>query len=561
MSQTGLHQQKQLIASLLDPTLYPHQAKTVRLIETHISWVLLARRYAYKIKKALDLGFLDATQLESRRHYCSEEIRLNRRLAPQLYLGVVAIGGSHAHPEWNSQPAIEYAVKMRRFASAKTFERLIVRGKVEAQHMDALATTLAQFHAGLPVATADTADIHCALTQNFSQLSGLLTEAADAANLAALQLASERTFEACQQLIEARRTHGFVRECHGDLHLGNIALIRNQPVPFDGIDFNAALRWIDVMDEVAFLFMDLLHHQRSDLAYRFLNAYLEQTGDYAGVELLNFYCAYRATVRAKVNAIRANQAQPIPYLLLQKNASTQVPSPACGRGLGRGYALQHSLSPSPSPTSVRGEHMTTCRSYLTLAGECLAPRQPRLLITHGLPGSGKTTFAQIALERMGAIRLRSDVERKRLFGLSALDGSRADQNIYSSDTTQRTYSHLLATARALLAAGYSVIVDAAFLKQNEREMFHKLADEVCAPFVIASMQADDATLRARIRQRQALSNDASEADVDVLKKLQAAEEPLSPQEMRYTVVFTDGTDSKPAWDTLENLLYSSASFL
>jgi len=537
MSQAGLHKQKQLIASLLDPAVYPHQAKTVQLIETHISWVLLAGRYAYKIKKALNLGFLDATALESRQHFCNEELRLNRRLAPQLYLGVVSIGGSHACPEWNSQPAIEYAVKMRRFASAKTFDHLIVRGKIDDRHMDALANTLAHFHSGLPSA-ADDANasyvmaVHSALEQNFSQLSGLLPDAADAANMAALQQASERAYRACEHLIAERQAQGFVRECHGDLHLGNIALIGNNPTPFDGIDFNPSLRRIDVIDEASFLFMDLLHHRRPDLAYRFLNAYLEQTGDYAGVDLLNFYCAYRATVRAKVNAIRASQS------------STS--------NVGRTSVRHVGLKPDLQQSTL------TCRNYLTLASDCLAPRQPRLLITHGLPGSGKSTFAQAALERLGAIRLRSDVERKRLFGLSALENSRTDQNIYSADATQRTYAHLLATARALLSAGYTVIVDAAFLKQNERELFRKLAEDARAPFAIASMQADATTLRARIRQRQALSNDASEADLDVLKKLQAAQEPLSAQETRYTATFNDGTNYESAWRALEKLLHGPA---
>jgi aminoglycoside phosphotransferase family enzyme/predicted kinase len=513
MSQAGLPQQAQLIAALLDPATYPHQAKTVRLIETHISWVLLAGRYAYKIKKALDLGFLDTTALESRQHFCNEEIRLNRRLAPQLYLGVAAIGGSHAHPVWGAHPAIEYAVKMRRFAPAKTFDHLIVRGKVEARHIDALADLLAQFHRALPAASTATGNIHAALAQNFSQLSELLPDTPD---LQQLRQASEHAYRNCQQRLADRGAQGYIRECHGDLHLGNIALIANKPVPFDGIDFNPALRHIDVMDEAAFLFMDLLHQQRADLAYRFLNAYLEQTGDYAGAELLSFYCVYRATVRAKVNAIRANQA-----------------------GM---TARAHE------------EAMAACRSYLQLTAEFLAPQRPRLIITHGLPGSGKSTFAQAALERIGAIRLRSDVERKRLFGLSALQESRAEQNIYSAEATQRTYAHLLATARCLLNEGFTVMVDAAFLKHEEREMFHKLAQETGANFAIASLQADDATLRARILQRQ---NDASEANLAVLDKLQTEQEPLTQQEMSYTAVFVDISAQQSAWATLAKLMKNS----
>ncbi len=513
MSEARLQNQQQLIASLLSPALYPHPVKRVQLIETHISWVLLAGRYAYKIKKALDLGFLDATTLESRRHYSAEEIRLNRRLAPQLYLGVELIGGSHTHPILNNQPAIEYAVKMRRFAPAKTFDHLIVRGKIEARHMDALATLLARFHTGLPAAQTDThnADIQLASAQNFAQLAGLLPEAGDAEKLTALQQASEQACRACAQRLQQRRAQGWVRECHGDLHLGNIALIADQPVPFDGIDFNPALRHIDVLDEVAFLFMDLLHHQRANLAWRLLNAYLEQTGDYAGLDLLHFYCAYRATVRAKVNAIRANQT---------------------------GIAQRS-----------KQKTLTDCRNYLALAATYLSARPPGLIITHGLPGSGKTTFAQAALERMGAIRLRSDVERKRLFGLSALDDSHGD--IYSADATQRTYAHLLHTARTLLAAGYTVIVDAAFLKRNERETFRTLAADTGASFAIVSMQADAATLHERILKRQ---HDASEANLAVLEKLQAVQEPLSQQEMNYTVVFGTEINSAPAWRALKKLV-------
>jgi aminoglycoside phosphotransferase family enzyme/predicted kinase len=511
MSQAGLQQQTQLIAALLDPSLYPHQAKTVRIIETHISWVLLAGRYAYKIKKALDLGFLDTTSLESRRHFCNEEIRLNQRLATQIYLGVVPIGGSHTHPKWEAQPAIEYAVKMRRFDPAKTFDRLIARDKITARHIDTLAQILAQFHSHLPPVKADTQSIRTALAQNFSQLAGIFPD-----DLCAMQQVCENACHACQPLMEERLNQGYMRECHGDLHLGNIALIADQPVPFDGIDFNPALRYIDVMDEAAFLFMDLLHHSRADLAYRFLNAYLEHTGDYAGVALLNFYFAYRATVRAKVRAIRSHQ--------------TGVTN------------------------RVKRKALDACRNYLKLAAASLAPSRPCLIITHGLPGSGKSTFAQTALERLGAIRLRSDVERKRLFGLSALQESHPEQNIYSAEATQRTYAHLLAAARGLLSAGRTVIVDAAFLKRDEREMFRKLAQESRASFAIASLQADDATLRTRILQRK---NDASEADLAVLEKLQTVQEPLTEQEMRHTTIFIDISAHQSAWAILDRLLKNS----
>jgi len=521
--------QRKLVSTLLDISRFPHRVRSVRLIETHISWVLLAGRYAYKIKKALDLGFLNFTTLQARQFYCAEEIRLNRRLAPRIYLDVVPIGGSPVQPELGAQPAIEYAVRMRRFATSKQLDRLLARGKITVQHMDKLAATLAAFHRGLPRAEAGSAfgtpaSIHAAAMQNFEQLRSVLKAQADRDAVAALSLGTEKEFASCEKYFERRREQGCVRECHGDLHLGNIVLIGDEPVPFDGIDFNPALRWIDVMDEASFLVMDLLHSRRADLAYRFLNAWLEVTGDYAGVFVLRFYLAYRAVVRAKVGAIRA---------------------------------FQHASS-----SRQQAQALSLCRSYLALAGECFARRRPELIITHGLPGSGKSTFAQAALERMQAIRIRSDVERKRLFGLGPLDDSHSQfgTGIYTEDATRRTYARLLEIARELLDAGFPVIVDAAFPRQEERAPFQKLAQGMGVPFVIASIQASKTTLSERILRRRREACDASEADVGVLQEVQAVQQPLLPHELACSVEFINDTDhndiasGSASWGRLDELL-------
>ena len=526
--QTDYIAQSKLVAALLVGHRYPHPAKAVRLIETHISWVLLVGRYAYKIKKALDLDFLNFTTLEARRFCCTEEIRLNRRLAPKIYLDVISIGGSPDEPELGAQPAIEYAVRMRRFASANQMDRLLARGKILPRHLDCLAATLACFHGGLPAAETDSAfgsaaAIHASALQNFEQLQPLLKQPADLDAVAALRHATEVAYTGCEKRFGERRAQGCVRECHGDLHLGNIVLVGDEPIPFDGIEFNPALRWIDVMDEAAFTVMDLLHRERPEFAYRFLNAYLEATGDYGGVSVLRFYVAYRAAVRAKVSAIRASQA---------------------------GMSIRDTE-----------DALATCRSYLELGEAYLTQYQPTLIITHGLPGSGKTTFAQAALERLQALRIRSDVERKRLFGLAPLaDSSCIGNNMYSADATRRTYARLRELARGLLMAGFPVIVDAAFLKQDERKQFRELAQELSVPFAIASMQASKATLSARITQRLAEACDASEADITMLETLQAAQEPLLPHELARAAKFANEEDSKGdaadafGWKTLDKLL-------
>jgi aminoglycoside phosphotransferase family enzyme/predicted kinase len=522
--QSDIPNQKILIAALRDTRRYSHAAEVVELFETHISWVLLAGQYAYKIKKALNLGFLDYSGLEARRFFCEEELRLNRRTAPDVYLDTVSIGGSPDDPVFGVQPAIEYAVRMRRFDSANLMDRMLMRGKLTFVHIDNLAATIARFHASLPVSDAGgeygtAASIQAAASQNFEQLFLQLAEDADREQLALLKAATEFELGACKPLFETRRVRGFVRECHGDLHLGNIFVEGNALIPFDCVEFNPALRWIDLMEEVAFSVMDLLYRNQSEFAWRFLNAYLEMSGDYGGIAVLRFYLAYLATVRAKVCAIRAGQEG------------------VSGR--------------------ERSVEMDACRSYLTLARQSLQRQCPALIITHGLPGSGKTTFSQLALQQLGAIRIRSDVERKRLFGLGMLDNSRSVVgDIYNAEATQKTYERLQQLAREILAAGFSVVVDAAFLKHDEREAFRMLAQDLSVPFAIVSLYAGDSTLRERIRQRR---NDASEADVKVLDMLKLAQQPLSRIELERTARFTtaEAPDSKAnsqAWDSLTKLL-------
>jgi hypothetical protein len=502
---TDLLRQQQLVDAMRAPGYFRHPA---RLEETHISWVLLTGRDAYKLKKSVDLGFLDFSTLELRRFYCSEELRLNRRLAAELYLDVVSIGGTPEEPVMGKEPAIEYAVHMRRFSQTSLMDHLLAHGRITAAHIDKLAAVIANFHAALPPAAADsphcaTAEIEKAAMQNFAHLPQLLKTPDDLAMLETVREASAQAFTACEPLFKQRAAAGYVRECHGDLHLGNIVVLDDMPTPFDGIEFSAALRWIDVISEISFTVMDLLRRGQPQLAWRLLNAYMEINGDYQGCSVLRFYLAYRATVRAKIAAIRAGQ---------------------------RGARMKKELK--------------SCRSYLRLAQSCLTRRCPAIIITHGLPGCGKSTFAQLALERLGAIRIRSDVERKRMFGLAPLADSKAqiDVDIYSADATWRTYAKLEELARSVIAAGFPVIVDAAFVLHAEREIFHALAKELAVPIVIASLQTDTAVLTERLAQRSSRRIDASEADFSVMKKLQVVQEPLGKEEQIAAVTFINDGD-------------------
>lgn len=523
--------QSRLIPALLDSRCYPHAVKAVRLIETHISWILLAGRYAYKIKKAVKMDFLDFMSLDARRFYCTEELRLNRRLAPQLYLEVVAIGSDPDKPEFGKQPAFEYAIKMRRFAAAKQLDRLLADHQLLHSHMDQLGATLARFHANLPAASSDTAfgsaaSIGEAMRQNFRELRQLLHGCTDSGTMLTLEdaeSASAGEYAACVAQFDLRRAQGWIREGHGDLHLGNIALIGNAPRPFDCLEFDPALRWADVIGDLAFPVMDLLYRQRSDLAYRLLNSYLEVSGDYAGIAVLRFYMARCAVVRAKINLICMHAAR------LSRRAAENA--------------------------------STACRNHLKLAADCVWQHQPALIITHGLPGSGKSTWAKIAAGRLNAIRVRSDVERKRLFGLAALARSGAGNahDIYSKEATRRTYSRLRDIARILLSAGFPAVIDAAFLQPDERALFRGLATELKIPFAIVWLKADEDVLRARIVRRRQSGNDPSEADIDVLQKLQGCAQALSEKETAVAVSFLSGPDrgdfsaNTTAWDALAKL--------
>jgi uncharacterized protein len=486
--------QQRLLEALRRPGAYPHPADRVECIETHISWVLLAGEYAYKFKKPLDLGFLDFSSLERRRFFCEEELRINRRLAPHLYQAVVAFSGDPDAPVFDGTgEPFEYAVRMARFDRAREMDTLLARDALPIEWMDELAGIVAEFHERIPRAAPDSdlgtpRAVYGPMEQNFQQLRVRLTGRKRLEQLGRL---AEWTAETCQRLcgtLQDRHDRGFVRECHGDMHLGNMAHVDGRILIFDGIEFSESLRWIDVVSEVAFVTMDLLDRGAPAHAHRFLNGWLERSGDFEGLSLLRFYQVYRAMVRAKVAGIRLGQ-----------------------EGLS---------------DAERREAETRCHGYLDLAESLTHPGAPALFINHGFSGSGKTTLSQVLVEALGLVRIRSDVERKRLAGMDSRerDLGGVGSGIYCASMGERTYARLAELARGVLKAGFPVVVDATCLKRAQRDLFADLARALDVPFCVLDYQAPETVLRERIRARQSTDRDASDAGIEVLEaQLEGAE--------------------------------------
>ncbi len=496
---------ERLVESLRDPSAYAHSVEHIQVIETHISWVLLTGPFAYKIKKPLNLGFLDYTTLQRRKYFCHEELRLNRRLAPEIYLEVVPITGSLSRPamDGKGQP-MEFAVKMRQFPQHDLLSELIEHQQLTPSLAERIANRVASFHGNIEIAATESsygtpAAVLAIMQRNFDTIRVYLSDDELLKPLNYLKNWTHTRHNALATVISARKRHEFVRECHGDMHLGNIALVDGEVTIFDGIEFNKQMRWIDVMSELAFLVMDLDDRGAPELAQRILNHYLMETGDYAGLALLRLYQVYRALVRAKVTIIRASQDH--------------------------------------IPTDERQHLLELYLSYVKLAERYTKEHEPVLVITHGLSGSGKSTLCQQLSRQPNTIWIRSDIERKRLHGLTALQRSNVglEEGLYSTNATQRTYEHLLSLTHATLQAHFTALVDATFLKHSQRIAFEKLAEKQAIAFHILNLQANENTLQQRIVRRSSLGQDPSEAGLEVLIQQRSTRDPLTPSELEYSV--------------------------
>ena len=496
-----------LIKALQNPEIFDHGVREFQVLETHISWVILTGDYAYKIKKPMDFGFLNFSTLDRRKHFCEEELRLNKRLADSLYLEVLPITGSADSPALGGNgEAFEYAIRMRQFDQDGLFDKQQERGQLKPDQLTSLARQVAEFHETLPPVATDKPlgtpeAVFAGMQENFDQIRPMIEDKSLLDQLDNMEAWTRATFERFQPLIEQRHAEGFVRECHGDLHLANITVYQNEVTVFDCIEFSEPFRWIDVINDLAFLLMDLESRGEHRLANLILNHYLEYRGDFQALPLLTLYKAYRAMVRGKI-------------------------------------ALFTMGNPSLSE-SERSDLMQRYRDYAQLAEDYSSFPNPYLLATTGLSASGKSVVSKDMAAELGLIRLRSDIERKRLFGLGPLDDSKSDigANLYTEEANQRTYERLAGLSKELLLAGMPVIVDAACLRQAERDLLTDVAENLGLPFALIHCEAPVESRQEWLRKRD---GDASEATEEFLDTQAGWFEPLTDQEKTHTVhLYTD----------------------
>jgi aminoglycoside phosphotransferase family enzyme/gluconate kinase len=504
---TSVGREERLIESLLHGMAYPHSVNNIRLLETHISWVILTGSFAYKIKKPIKLEFLDFSSLERRKYFCDEELRLNRRWAAELYLDVVPICGTFEKPlVGGTGSPVEYAVKMLQFPQSAQLDAQLDAGLLVEADMVELAEMVARQHSlatvyAQPDAEVAFESVQHPMLENITHLKSHISRDA----LQSLSEWTDSNLQDLQATLIQRQEDGFIRECHGDLHLRNLVRLPSGIAAFDCVEFSPELRNIDVISDVSFLLMDLVARERQDLGYRFLNRYLERTGDYPGMAVLGLYFVYHALIRAKIAAIRSIERT-------------------------REVERQRDL-----------EEMAHCCS---VARQWIEPHRPCLIAMHGFSGSGKTVLSQQLILRLPAIRVRSDIERKRRYDLEETQRSGAGigKGIYDPRARADIYEDLAAAAEALLRLGQHAIVDASFLKRKDRQHFQELADRLDANFVIVETCAEPDELLRRVQQRRRDAGDASEADANVLKYQYKNAEPLNAGERAWTI--TVATDAE-----------------
>ncbi|MBW4661982.1 MAG: AAA family ATPase [Drouetiella hepatica Uher 2000/2452] len=484
-----------LIQQMMQPEFYPHPVQPpIQLIQTHVSYVLLTGDYAYKLKKPVNFGFLDYSTLEKRQHFCQEELRLNQRCAQELYLEVLPIAeeGDRFQLNGSGTPA-DYTLKMQQFPQDGLLANLHRQGKLTEALLQELAKTIAQFHAKISTSDyirgfGEPTRVREAIDENFQQTEQYIGRSQTQTQFDETRAYNDRLFAEHSDLFVARMQQDRIRECHGDLHLDNICLWNDRLWLFDCIEFNESFRFVDVMFDIAYVIRDLEASDRPDLSTLFLNAYIEQTGDWEGLQVLPFYVNRQAYVRAKI----------VSFLL---------------------------DDPAISAADKEKAKETAARFY-RLAWHYSQPRQGKLTLMCGLSGSGKSTTARQLASLSSAIHIRSDAVRKHLGGIPL--NQRGDESLYSAEMTQKTYGRLLELGIMLAQQGYSVILDAKYDRYVLREPVLAAAQKQEIPLQIIHCDAPSEVLRSRLQKR---TGDIADATADLLP--QQFLEPFSPTELPY----------------------------
>jgi len=485
---------------------YPYPVNDIEMIQTHASWVFLSGGFAYKFKKPVDFGFMDFSSLEKRKYYCEQELKLNRRLAPGLYLNVLPVY-QHGHVYDFKAPGkiVDYCLKMLRFRQSDLLDKKLQQDKFDPQWMDQLAEDVSRFHHQTDINT-DSAFNHASLLIRHLQDNLAIARehplAIEPEYLHTLSTFMSTELEAQQSLLKQRQVELHIRNCHGDLHFRNITLINGRPTLFDCIEFNDAYRIIDTMNDVAFLVMDCDAYSRPDLGMRFLSRYLEFSGDYEGLALLPLYLLYRASVRGKVACILADEL----------------------------------------PTEQQQPQWHEARKYFELATSYTQPAKPALFVIGGLSGSGKSSLALLGCGTQRAVIIRSDATRKRIAS------SYPELEQYGRDMHIHTYNAMFDAARIVLKAGFSVILDATFLHPESRSQARSLAKECGVLLHFYWLDIDPEILKNNIRHRQQSGHDISDADLDVLRHQLA--DYHRPQEN--DICFLTSSDTFPAVEITTN---------
>lgn len=515
-----------VIAALLDPSCYSHDVERVDLIQTHISYVLLAGAYVYKIKKPVDFGFLNFSTLPRRRYYCHQEVTLNERLCPGVYLAVVPVtdDGKRIRLGERRQGAaiIEYTVRMQRLPSERMMDHLLETGEVTVEMVERLADRIAAFHEkserspridryGSPRVIARN------WRENFEQIGPFVGICLSPWQYELLQEYVASFLQRNRPLLLSRVRDGHIRDCHGDLRTSAVCFIDDICV-YDCIEFNHRFRYSDVASEVAFLAMDLDRRGHHALSTAFVRRYAEQSQDSALTALLDFYCCYRAFVRGKVAAFRLSQPE---VSDAERAESARIAAQAFDMAVG--YA---------------------------------ARQRPALFVTCGLSGSGKSVLAGRIASARGMHLIASDRVRKELKGIATNAHPREGycSGIYAPSVSARTYSTMFERARALLERGEDVVLDATFMRRADRAQALALASETGAAFACLECIAPEATIVERLIARESDLFEVSDARVDTFRRQQLSFEPVTELPERMHVVVDMSCDVDTAVDfTLNNV--------